>query len=52
MVGQMNKNTARYPANFTERIATSVHKCHSSHLKSWKFKFMGTLQQSSKWSAT
>ena len=52
MVGQMmNKNAPRYPAHFTERIATSVHKCHSSDLKSWKFKFMGTLQQSSKWSA-
>ena len=33
MVGQMmNKNTQRYPTNFTDRIAISVHKCHSSPL--------------------
>ena len=28
----INKNTPRYPTNFTYRIAISFHKCHSSDL--------------------
>ena len=33
MVGQMMKrNTPRYSANYTLRIAISLHECHSSDL--------------------
>ena len=28
----MNKNTPRYPANFTDRSVISVLRCHRSHL--------------------
>ena len=28
----MNKNTPRYPTNFSDRSVISIHKCHSSHL--------------------
>ena len=28
----MNKNTPRYPTNFSDRSVISIHKCHSSYL--------------------